>query len=97
VLTEAGILWSPFRTYTQMVAEDPFCSTQNPLFQEIDQPGIGRVLTPGSPLQFTGMPHTDVAPAPRLGANTDAVLADVLKLGDGEIGRLHDQGIVAGA
>lgn len=95
-LTEAGILWSPFRTYTQMLDEDPFCSTQNPLFQEVEQPGIGRVLTPGTPLQFGAMPRGPVAPAPRLGADTDAVLADVLKLGDGEIGRLHDKGIVAG-
>ena len=30
-LTEAGVLWGPFRTHSQMVEEDPFCSTANPL------------------------------------------------------------------
>ncbi|MFM2130766.1 MAG: hypothetical protein RL477_2312, partial [Pseudomonadota bacterium] len=35
-------------------------------------------------------------PAPVLGADTDRVLAEVLGLPEGEIGRLHDAGIVAG-
>jgi 2-methylfumaryl-CoA isomerase len=38
-----------------------------------------------------------VTPAPRLGQHTDEVLAEVLGLSSGEIGRLHDAGIVAGA
>ena len=36
-------------------------------------------------------------PAPRLGADTDEVLAEVLKLDGAEIARLHDAGVVAGA
>ena len=36
------------------------------------------------------------APAPALGEHTDEVLADVLGLTDAEIGRLHDDGVVAG-
>ena len=35
-------------------------------------------------------------PAPVLGEHTDEVLAEVLGLGDGEIGRLYDRGVVAG-
>ena len=95
-LTEAGVLWGPFRTHGQMVAEDPFCSTENPLFQRIDQPGIGPVLTPGSPLDFAAAPRGRVRPGPRLGEHTDEILAGVLGLGDGTIGALHDRGIVAG-
>ena len=95
-LTEAGILWGPFRTHTQMVAEDPFCSTANPLFQTIDQPGIGPLLTPGSPLDFAAAPRGAVAPGPRLGQHTDQILAELLGLGDGAIGALHERGIVAG-
>lgn len=95
-LTEAGLLWSPFRTYTQMLAEDPFVSTANPLFQEIEQPGIGRVLTPGSPLDFKAVPRDDVRRGPVLGEHTDEILAGVLGLSDGEIGKLHDAGVVAG-
>jgi len=35
-------------------------------------------------------------PAPRLGQHTNEILADLLGLSDGEIGKLHDQGVVAG-
>jgi 2-methylfumaryl-CoA isomerase len=35
--------------------------------------------------------------APSLGTHTDEILAEVLKLSSGEIGRLHDAGMVAGA
>ena len=36
------------------------------------------------------------SPAPRLGAHTDEVLGDVLGLSTAEIGKLHDEGVVAG-
>ena len=35
-------------------------------------------------------------PAPVLGEHTDEVLAEVLGLGDGEIGELYERGVVAG-
>ena len=35
--------------------------------------------------------------APRLGQHTDEILAGILGLSSGEIGRYHDAGIVAGA
>ena len=38
-----------------------------------------------------------VTPAPRLGQHTDEVLAEVLGLSGGEIAKLHDAGVVAGA
>ena len=95
-LTAAGILWGPFRTYEQMVVEDPFVSTDNPLFEEIDQPGIGRLLTPGSPLDFATHPRGDVVRGPLLGEHSDEILSTILGMGDGEIGRLHDAGIIAG-
>ncbi len=34
--------------------------------------------------------------APALGEHTDEILAEVLGMGEGEIGRLHDEGTVAG-
>jgi 2-methylfumaryl-CoA isomerase len=51
---------------------------------------------PGSPLSFSGSERLPVTPAPALGEHTEEILADVLGLGAGEIGRLHDDGIVAG-
>jgi 2-methylfumaryl-CoA isomerase len=51
---------------------------------------------PGSPLNFDGFERPPVRPAPVLGQHTDEILADVLGLASGEIGRLHDAGVVAG-
>jgi len=68
----------------------------NPLFAEIDQPGIGRYPMPGLPLDFSASPREPTPPAPRLGDHTDQVLSEVLGLSTAEIGRLHDAGIAAG-
>ncbi|KAA0679606.1 CoA transferase [Azospirillum brasilense] len=92
----AGVLWGPYRDFGQLVAEDARCSTANPLFREVEQPEVGPLLVPGSPLGFSGLgERTDHRPAPVLGQDTDAVLADLLGLPSAEIGRLHDAGIVA--
>lgn len=95
-LDGAGICWGPFQNFTQMLAEDPRCSSANPLFEAVEQPGIGRYLMPGSPLDFGAAPRPPVRPAPRLGEHTDEILAAALGLPGHEIGRLHDAGVVAG-
>jgi 2-methylfumaryl-CoA isomerase len=92
----AGLTWSVFRSFGQAAAEDPDLSADNPMFARIDQPGIGPLLAPGSPVAWGAHPRRAPAPAPRLGADTEAILADVLGLGSGEIGRLMDAGVVAG-
>ncbi len=91
-----GVLWGLFQDFYQLVRDDPRCSAANPLFAEIDQPGIGHYLTPGLPLDFAAAPRLPPRPAPRLGEHTDMVLAEVLGLSAAEIGRLHDGRIVAG-
>ena len=80
----------------QLVTEDPRCSTVNPLFAEVEHPGVGTYLMPGSPLDFSTVSRVPVRRAPLVGEHTDEVLAQVLGLSSHEIARLHDQGIVAG-
>ncbi len=92
-----GVSWGPYQTFRELVAEDPRCSTANPMFAEVDQPGIGRYLMPGTPLRFGALPRAPVRRAPMLGEHTEEVLAEVLGLSATEIGRLHDAGTVAGA
>src|SRR5438067_1021747 len=91
-----GVLWGHFQDFRQLVREDPRCSVANPLFAAVDQPGIGRYLMPGVPLDFSADPREPPRPAPLLGQHTDIVLTEVLGLSSAEIGRLHDNRVVAG-
>ena len=79
-----------------MVEADPRCSTDNPLFSQIEQPGIGDYRVPGSPLQFSASPRIAPERAPLLGEHTDQVLSEVLGLSDGQIGKLREKKVVAG-
>jgi 2-methylfumaryl-CoA isomerase len=90
------VCWGPYQTFTELVEHDPRCSTANPMFAEVDQPGIGTYLMPGSPLEFGACARVPPARAPLLGEHTDEVLSSILGLSGGAIGRLHDEGVVAG-
>ncbi len=94
-LAAGGVLQGVFQTFEQLVHEDPACSPANPLFTELDQPGIGRVLAPRIPLAFRGSPVPDAQPAPVLGDDTAAVLSDVLGMDADRIAQLRSGGILA--
>ncbi len=93
-LDAVGACWGPYQTFRQAVAEDPDLSAENPMFEEIDQPGIGRYLAAGSFIDFSGIPRDPVAPAPTLGNNTDSVLSEKLGLTDSDLGALKDAKII---
>lgn len=90
-----GVCWGPYQTFTQLLNDDWRVSEQNPVFNDVEYPGIGVVRTPGTPLTFSDIPREPPIRAPELGEHTEPVLADVLGLSATEIGRLHDAGIVA--
>jgi len=90
-----GVCWGPYQTFMQLVDTDPRCSTDNPMFEEVEQPGIGSYLMAGSPLEFGQVERVPVGRAPMLGEHTEEVLADVLGLTDTEIGRLQGDGVIA--
>jgi len=92
----SGVLWGSFQDFVELVRDDPRCSPVNPLFAEVEQPGIGTYPMPGLPLDFGAVPRLPTFPAPRLGEHTDAVLSEVLGLPGREIARLHNTGLAAG-
>jgi 2-methylfumaryl-CoA isomerase len=94
--TGTGVSWGSYQTFRQLVTEDPRCSPANPMFSTLEQPGIGEYLVPASPLDFSAQGRLPARRAPVLGEHTDQVLAELLGLSDTEIGRLHDEGVVAG-
>lgn len=91
-----GVCWSPYQTFSELVHRDPRCSPANPMFANVEQPGIGTYRMPGSPLDFDSAPRLAPRPAPLLGEHTDEILSTLLGFSDGEIARLHDEGVVAG-
>lgn len=96
IFESCGVTWSQFRSFAGAVREDNDLSPANPVFAEIDQPGIGRYAVPGTPFHFGAVPREPPRPAPALGQHTEEILADVLGLASGEIGRLMDARVVAG-
>ncbi|WBY03056.1 CoA transferase [Ramlibacter tataouinensis] len=89
-----GVCWSRYQGIAQLVRDDPECSTANPMFSAIEQPGVGPLLAPGIPLDFGGLQRLPAQPAPRLGEHTEQVLAELLGVDAAQFGRLHDKGVV---
>jgi 2-methylfumaryl-CoA isomerase len=96
VFDQHGVCWGAYQTFSQLLEEDWRVSEKNPVFQDIDQPGLGTVRVGGTPLAFSGIPREDPRPAPLLGQHTEEILAADLGLGQSEIASLFDRGIVAG-
>jgi len=94
-LDAAGVTWGPYQTLGQAVREDARLFTHNPQFQTIAHPSGLTYPAAGPAASLAGEARGAVRAAPDLGADTDAVLADVLGLDSGAIGRLHDAGLVA--
>ena len=73
-LAPTTVLWDRYRTFAEVAADPDLLA--NPLVRLIDQPGAGQVLATGIPLAQPGT--GEVVPAPALGADTAAVLAELL-------------------
>jgi 2-methylfumaryl-CoA isomerase len=89
-----GVCWSEYRTLAQAAKDDSLFAA-NPVFGHADQPSGLRYPVAGPAATLTGEPRGAPTAAPRLGAHTDEVLAELLGMSSGEIGRLHDAGLVA--
>lgn len=87
------VLWGPYRTLTEVAADIRGTGCAG-VVQEVDQPGIGTMLTSRSPLRWSGT-YTDAAPAPSLGADTRAVAA-ATGLSPARIDELHRAGVLGG-
>jgi 2-methylfumaryl-CoA isomerase len=89
-----GVCWGRYQSLAELVRDDPSCSPANPMFAEVEQPGVGTCLMPAIPLVFAGAPRLAPRPAPRLGEHTEEVLVELLGLSSATYGSLHDRGVV---
>lgn len=90
-----GVTWGEYQTLRQAVTTDPRLFTANPLFETLTHPSGLTYPTSGPAGTLANEARGAVATAPKLGQHTDEVLATVLGLDSGAIGRLHDEGLVA--
>jgi 2-methylfumaryl-CoA isomerase len=95
-LDAGGVTWGAYQTMVEAL-EDPRLYKDNPLFQTVRHPSGLDYIAPGAMGTVLPDARQAVKPAPKLGQHTDEVLAGVLGLSSGEIGRLHDAKLVAGA
>lgn len=95
-LNAQGVCWGRYQSMRTMVEEDIDVSVDNPMFNPVEQPDVGSYLAAGSPLDFGDLDRVAAAPAPSLGEHTDEILSERLGLSDAQIGKLHDEGVVAG-
>jgi 2-methylfumaryl-CoA isomerase len=91
-----GVCWGPYQSLRSALREDPYFSDANPVLSVVDHPSGHAYLAPGSAASLPADVRRAPTPAPVLGRDTDAVLRRVLGLSDGEIARLHDEGLAAG-
>jgi 2-methylfumaryl-CoA isomerase len=94
-LDAAGVTWGPYQTLGEAVRGDARLFTANPQFQTITHKSGLTYPAAGPAATLAGEARGAVRPAPQLGVDTDAVLAEVLGLASGAIGKLHDEGLVA--
>lgn len=73
---DTAVCWSPYRDVAGMLAEDRRASPENRLFQRLPHPGIEPVLTPSVPFRMSNHPDMPARSAPRLGADTAAILQE---------------------
>ncbi|MQY02062.1 CoA transferase [Actinomadura macrotermitis] len=65
-LAGTSVLWAPYQRFGELDLAG------NPMMGEVDQPGVGRLRVPASPLDAG---ERTAAPAPRLGEHTDSILS----------------------
>jgi 2-methylfumaryl-CoA isomerase len=82
-LRDSSVLWARYRRFTDLDL------ARSPMMAEIDQPGVGHLRAPASPLDAGG-PRT-VRPAPALGADTDDLLAEI----GADPAALRNKGVIA--
>ena len=96
-LTGTSVLFSRYRTVANLVGDGREELTAHPMMTEVDQPGIGRFLAPGSPLEFADSGAQQAPIAPVLGEHTGEVLSEILGLSGAELGELGRQHVIGEA
>jgi 2-methylfumaryl-CoA isomerase len=92
-LSGTRLLWSPYRSFTDLAADGARILRDHPLFGTVEQPGVGTLVAPGSPIAVDGRRGAP-APAPAVGQDTHRVLTETLGLSPERLAELADAGVL---
>ncbi|MER5179085.1 CoA transferase [Streptomyces sp. NPDC002896] len=92
-LRATRVLWSRYRSFTDLAADDARLLRENPLMAEVRQPGVGRHWAPGSPVVMDGE-QSPPAVSPLVGQHTDEVLQAGLGLSSTDLAKLSETGVI---
>lgn len=93
-LDREGVLWGPYRTMPEVLANEPALAPEGWLFSAVTHPGGLTYPTPGAATQVTGAARRTPSRAPLFGEHTADVLTQLLSVTQHEIGRLSAHGII---
>ena len=93
----SGVCWEPYQTLRQGIEQDPRLVQGNDMFTPVAHAGGDTYPTPKAMARLMTEVHRRPLPrTPRLGEHSAEVLESVLGLSGAALGRLFDQGLVAG-
>jgi formyl-CoA transferase len=95
-LCEQGIPAGPSNEAPALVA-DPHVRNRDMLIEVPRADGARPMLVAGNPVKLSDVAEGPVRAAPRLGEHTDAVLRELLGMGDAELARLRATGVIGAA
>ncbi len=95
IFDASGVTWSIYRTLAESLRHEPRLFAENPIFSPVTHAGGDTYPTPGAAARIPTDTRLAATPSPALGADTDEVLTNLLNLSSTELGRLHDEKIVA--
>jgi crotonobetainyl-CoA:carnitine CoA-transferase CaiB-like acyl-CoA transferase len=91
-LSAAGVPTSRVNTIDRMFDEPQVKHRQT--LVELDHPKLGRIRTFANPIRYSSTPARYDRPPPALGADTRAVLTDLLGLSDGDLTSLAAKKVI---
>jgi 2-methylfumaryl-CoA isomerase len=95
VFDASGVTWSIYRTLAEALKTEPRLFSENPVFSDVTHASGATYPTPGAAARIPTDERGAPAASPQIGQHSDEVLSELLGMGSGEIGRLHDEGLVA--